>query len=104
MAVGLDVIFVRGCALDIHIARIPVALFGNALCRPMRPYAELRVAIPVRVFVIFHERFPRRLERPGGDLASAGSCDERLWCGRNTAGPERRGQTGNASERGCFQE
>ena len=55
MAVSLDVVFIRRSALDMHVARIPVALFGNALRRPVRPDAELRVVIPVRVFVIFHE-------------------------------------------------
>ncbi len=46
----------------IHIARIPVAVFGHALRTPMRPDAELGIAIPLGR-VIGQQGIPIRLKR-----------------------------------------
>ena len=67
MAVFQEVRFVIGAALDIHAARIPVAVFRLALRPPVRPDAELRVAEPVGRLIMRRQGFPRRLERAGGD-------------------------------------
>ena len=69
VAVGLDVVVVVLFALDIHTARIPVALLGDALRRPVRPHAELSIAKPLRRLIVRGERFPCRLEWACGDLS-----------------------------------
>src|SRR5450631_4093433 len=48
MAICLQVILILLMALDVHVAGIPVAVFDCGLRSPMRPDAELRIAIPVR--------------------------------------------------------
>ena len=48
---------VVGRTLHIHVARIPVAIFRNALRAPMRPDAELGVAIPLGR-VVLQQRIP----------------------------------------------
>ena len=47
--------------LDIHIARIPVAVFRLALRSPMRPDAKLGVTKPIRHLILL-ERVPGRLK------------------------------------------
>ena len=54
---------VIGRSLLIHIACIPVPVFGHALWAPVRPDAELGVAIPFGRFVL-QQRIPIRLVRP----------------------------------------
>src|ERR1700691_1852095 len=46
--------------LDIHVPRIPVACFRNALRTPVRPDAELRIAIPFRRLIL-QQGIPCRL-------------------------------------------
>ena len=55
-------IFVLALVLDIHIARIPVPGFGNALRTPVSPYAELGILVPIRRFVL-EQRIPGGFER-----------------------------------------
>src|ERR1035438_788976 len=57
MSVGFDVVVILRTALDIHAARIPVALLGNALRTPVRPNTELSVPEPIRAPIRF-ERLP----------------------------------------------
>src|SRR5665213_3264073 len=61
MTVFLQVRNIVRAALNIHFARIPIAVFRLALRPPMRPDAELRVAKPFRRLII-RERIPVRLE------------------------------------------
>ena len=76
VAVGLHVIFVLPVALDVHVAGVPVAVLGGGLRSPMRPDAELGVAIPGGNLPVL-ERFARALERAGRDLGnSRGSARE----------------------------
>src|ERR1017187_7992993 len=69
MAVFLDMEFVNLMRRVIHIYRIPVALFGLTLRTPVRPDAELGVAIPVRDLK-GGKRFKRWFEWPGRDTKS----------------------------------
>src|ERR1035437_6172363 len=48
MSIRLHVVLVLLAALDIHVARIPVAVLGSRLRSPVCPNAELGVTIPVR--------------------------------------------------------
>jgi len=73
------VMFILLMALDIHLARIPVALLGYALRAPVRPDAELGVAKPLRALVVLGERLPVGLERTGNYFAAIG-----FEVGRNT--------------------
>src|ERR1019366_3009308 len=57
----LDVIVILTRALYVHVPRIPVALFGDALRAPMRPNAEFRISKPIRA-VIGLQRLPKRQE------------------------------------------
>ena len=72
MAVVLEVVFIVLRALEVHLARIPVALLGHALGGPVGPDAELRVAEPVGRLVVRLQRFPGGLERTRGDDAGGG--------------------------------
>src|ERR1017187_8602588 len=45
----------------VDVARVPVAILGNALRAPMRPNAELRILVPLRRIVI-EQRIPVGLE------------------------------------------
>src|ERR1700733_14354713 len=54
----LKLVFVA--TLYIHVSRIPVACFRNALRTPMRPDAELRIAVPFRRLIL-KEGIPCRL-------------------------------------------
>ena len=47
MAIMLHVILLLGLPLNVHIPRIPIALFGHALRAPVRPDSELCVAKPI---------------------------------------------------------
>src|SRR5579875_1946996 len=49
--------------LQVHIACVPIAVFGNTLRTPVVPDPELRVSIPFRTFVL-KQRFPRWLVWP----------------------------------------
>ena len=69
MAVSADVIIILSMALDIHLARIPIALLRNALRRPMRPHPKLRVAKPFRTMIIAGQRFPSRRKGAGDRFA-----------------------------------
>ena len=53
MTIGLDVVIVNWITLDVHFARVPVTLFGHALRGPVRPHAELGIAIPFWNLIIF---------------------------------------------------
>src|SRR5579862_3088336 len=53
---------VVGRSLLIHVARIPIAVFGHTLRAPVRPNAELGVTIPFRSLVL-EQRIPVRLVR-----------------------------------------
>src|ERR1019366_4425181 len=64
---GLYMKLVLGRPLNVHIARIPISVLGNALRAPVRPYPELCVAIPIRTLVGL-ERFPVWLKRPVWNL------------------------------------
>ena len=88
VAVGFEMMFVLGMALEIHLPRIPVALLGHALGRPMRPDAELRVPKPFRAAVIFGKRIPGRLERTGHGRAAgfAAQAGARRQQGRSQGG------------------
>src|SRR5882724_760116 len=63
MAIVLDVIVVGRLALLIHHPRIPVALLRDALCAPMRPDPEFRIAKPFGDGVLSGERIPVGLKR-----------------------------------------
>src|ERR1700722_17758483 len=56
----LKLIFVG--TLHVHVSRIPVARFRNALRTPVRPDTELRIPVPLRG-VILHEGIPSWLVR-----------------------------------------
>ena len=66
MAICLHVILVLLVALDVHVAGVPVAVFDGGLRTPMRPDAELGIAIPVRNLP-FAKRLARTLEGAGRD-------------------------------------
>src|SRR3569833_1217057 len=74
MAVKLQVMQIELVALDIHLARIPVAIFRHALRRPMRPDAEFGVAEPVGRVILRLQRLPIRLERSRSDGLAQGRC------------------------------
>jgi hypothetical protein len=65
VSVFLDVIFVLRFGLDIHPARIPVAILGGGLRAPVVPDAKLRVTKLVW-HLVGVERFPRREKWPSG--------------------------------------
>src|SRR5216683_288963 len=46
MAVVVDLKLIVGMSLDVHVSRVPIALFGETLRAPVRPYAELRIPKP----------------------------------------------------------
>ena len=58
--------FILRMALDIHVARVPIALLRRRLRTPVCPDAELGVAEPVWRPVLL-EGVPRRLKRPRRD-------------------------------------
>ena len=62
MSVGLEVVLVLRGALDIHVAREPVAILDAGLRSPVGPDTELCIAEPLRDPVGV-ERTARRLER-----------------------------------------
>ena len=65
-AVGLDVVLELLRALLVHVAGIPlVAEGGHGIDAPVDEDAELAVLVPRRRLVR-SERFPGRLEGPGG--------------------------------------
>ena len=72
MTVGAEVIIVLAMALDVHLARIPITLFRDALGRPMRPQAKLRVAEPGRTMIIGGQGLPVRLKAAGQRFARKG--------------------------------
>ena len=51
----LQVVLVLFVPLDVHVAGIPVALFGHALGSPHGPDAEFGVAEPVWALYCFSE-------------------------------------------------
>ncbi len=59
-------VIVEAVALLVHLAAVPVAVFGHALRAPMRPDAELGVAEPVGVAECLADARPVRIERHGG--------------------------------------
>src|SRR5882762_695900 len=68
MAVVVDLKLIVGMSLDVHVSRVPIALFGETLRAPVRPYAELRIPKPFGRAILF-QRLPLRPERAGSDLA-----------------------------------
>src|SRR5229473_798269 len=70
MAVVVDLKLIVGMSLDVHVSRVPIALFGETLRAPVRPYAELRFPKPFGRAILF-QRLPLRPERAGSDLAGA---------------------------------
>src|SRR5262249_18709748 len=69
MTKSLYMVVINTVALYVHLPRVPVALFRDALGRRVRPDAELCVAEPFGEAVVLHERFPGRLEWPAGKSA-----------------------------------
>src|ERR1017187_4427651 len=63
--VGGDVILVLLAALHVHVAGIPVAVFGGRLRTPVRPDAELGIAEPFGNLVL-PQRFTGGFKRSGG--------------------------------------
>ena len=59
-----DMEFVLDVSFDVHVARVPVAVFWLALRAPMCPDAEFGVAKPLGYFVL-SKRLPVRLELAG---------------------------------------
>src|SRR5664279_2857270 len=51
MSLVLQVVFVLLRVFDVHVARVPVALFRNTLWTPVGPDSELGVLIPFRSLV-----------------------------------------------------
>src|SRR5665213_391165 len=62
MAILLYVKLILTRSLNVHIPRVPVALFGDTLRAPMRPDPELRIPKPIRA-TIGLQRLPKRKER-----------------------------------------
>src|ERR1019366_6991727 len=62
--IGLHVILVLFAALHVHVAGIPVAVLHAGLRAPMRPDAELCVAVPFRHLPL-SQRLAGALERAG---------------------------------------
>src|SRR3954466_16098075 len=80
MAVMLQMMLVVGLALhpgsarlEVHEARVPVAMLGLALRPPMRPDAELGIAEPLGDPVARRERLPGRSDRH----CAGGRCERR---------------------------
>src|SRR6476659_2200401 len=69
MAVALYVIFVLRLSLNVHVPRIPIALFGHALRTPMCPDSKLRITKPIRAAVGL-QGLPERQERTLWDLSA----------------------------------
>src|SRR5229473_1413463 len=57
MAVVVDLKLIVGMSLDVHVSRVPIALFGETLRAPVRPYAELRFPKPFGRAILF-QRLP----------------------------------------------
>src|SRR5215467_4837444 len=76
MTVGLQMVVVLFVSLDVHTARVPIALFGNALRTPVVPYSKLSVPKPVRCSAA-GERLPCWFEWTGSDPNVAGFLSER---------------------------
>src|ERR1039457_2023180 len=68
MAVMFYVILILRLALDVHISRVPVPLFGHALRTRVRPDSEFRITRPVRA-TIGLQRLPKWQERAVRNLA-----------------------------------
>src|SRR5271156_7022502 len=66
VSIGLEVVLVLRAALDIHIPRVPVAIFDAGLRPPMRPDTEFCIAEPLWDLVGV-ERTARPLERSRHD-------------------------------------
>ena len=71
MAIMRQMVVILLLPLQIHVAGIPIAVFGGALRPPMGPDAELRVAEPVRRLIAGDQRVPGRGEWSAGDLGNA---------------------------------
>src|SRR5271154_4213178 len=67
VAIVLHVIFVLFASLDIHVARVPVAIFNCGLRSPVSPDAKFGIAKPIGRLVGL-QGFARRLISPGCDL------------------------------------
>src|ERR1035438_7606802 len=59
MAVGLEVMIVLPVTLNVHVPGVPIPHLRGGLRTPVRPDAELRVAIPIRTPVLL-QGFPGR--------------------------------------------
>ncbi len=87
ITVGLDVMLVFRAALDIHVARVPLAAEGrHAVNAPVEIDADLVVAEPVGGGVVFLERFPCRFVRILGTGRPATPGDDR----QSDQGPNKR--------------
>jgi hypothetical protein len=64
MAIFREMRFIIAASLQIHEARIPIAVLWLALRSPVRPNAELRIAKPFRALIV-PQRIPVWLERAG---------------------------------------
>jgi hypothetical protein len=69
MAEILNVVLVLTLSLNIHVACVPIALFGHGLRTPVRPDSELRVAKPIGATVLL-QRLPEWQERTVWDLSA----------------------------------
>src|ERR1700722_750714 len=79
VSISLEVVLVLRAALDIHIPRIPVAIFDAGLRPPMRPDTEFCIAEPFRDLVDV-ERSARPLEWSRRDR-------KRGWLAKYAPGP-----------------
>jgi len=62
MSVMLQMVAILPLVIDIHVARIPIAVLGDALRTPVIPDAELGILVPFGALVLT-KRLPCALER-----------------------------------------
>ena len=101
MAIRFAVVQVLRLALDVHVARVPVAVFNRRLRSPVRPDAELGIAKPVRNLVGL-QRFPGWQERSAlRRLLRTGKSSKKP--ARNTRHPTIEALPGDSFSLGPFQ-
>ncbi len=92
----VELIFILPLSFEVHVARVPVAILGDALRAPMGPNAELGVLVPLRG-VVLEQGIPRWLERTSSSEVGDGGFHR-----HPIPGAARNGQGFGAAPRGSF--
>ncbi len=100
-AMFLQAVLVVGGPFHVHVARVPIALLGDALRRPMRPDAELSVAEPFRALVVLDQGIPSGFKRPLGQMNARTAGERRLGSGQRRGFLGATGRGSGQGQRGC---